>query len=129
MASGHLRRNDGGVEVSSVTVGLPVGDLGRAVRWYQEVFGLGEPDLAPADGVLEFQVGPVWLQLSAASPAPSATGTVTRFGVPDAGAERIRLARLGVAVGPLEHVPGAVDYFDFTDPDGNRLSLYSFPSQ
>jgi predicted enzyme related to lactoylglutathione lyase len=108
-----------------VTVGLPVSDLGRAVRWYQEVFGLGEPDLAPADGVLEFQVGPVWLQLSAAPPAPSATGTVTRFGVADAGAERSRLARLGVAVGPLEHVEGAVDYFDFTDPDGNRLSLYS----
>ena len=53
---------------------------------------------------------------------------MTRFGVADAGAERTRLARLGVAVGPLEHVPGAVDYFDFTDPDGNRLSLYSFPS-
>jgi predicted enzyme related to lactoylglutathione lyase len=121
--------DDGGVEVSSVTVGLPVGDLGQAVRWYQEVFGLGEPDLAPADGVLEFQVGPVWLQLSAAPVAPSAAGTVTRFGVADAGAERTRLARLGVAVGPLEHVEGAVDYFDFTDPDGNRLSLYSFPSR
>jgi predicted enzyme related to lactoylglutathione lyase len=112
-----------------VTVGLPVGDLGRAVRWYQEVFRLGEPDLAPADGVLEFQVGPVWLQLSATPVAPSAAGTVTRFGVADAGAERSRLARLGVAVGPLEHVEGAVDYFDFTDPGGNRLSLYSFPSQ
>jgi predicted enzyme related to lactoylglutathione lyase len=121
--------DDGGVEVSSVTVGLPVGDLGQAVRWYQEVFGLGEPDFAPADGVLEFQVGPVWLQLSAAPVAPSAAGTVTRFGVADAGAERTRLARLGVAVGPLEHVEGAVDYFDFTDPDGNRLSLYSFPSR
>jgi predicted enzyme related to lactoylglutathione lyase len=55
----------------------------------------------------------------------SATGAVTRFGVADAGAERTRLARLGVTVGPLEQVPGAVDYFDFTDPDGNRLSLYS----
>jgi predicted enzyme related to lactoylglutathione lyase len=111
-----------------VTVGLPVSDLGHAVRWYQEVFGLGEPDLAPADGVLEFQIGPLWLQLSAAPTAPSVTGTVTRFGVADAGAERTRLAQLGVAVGPLEQVPGAVDYFDFTDPDGNRLSLYSFPS-
>ena len=73
-------------------------------------------------------MGPVWLQLSATSVAPAAAGPVTRFGVANAGAERTRLARLGVAVGPLEHVPGAVDYFDFTDPDGNRLSLYSFPS-
>ena len=117
-----------------MTVGLPVSDLGHALRWYRDVFSLGEPDLAPADGVLEFQVGPVWLQLSVAPDAPvapaaaAAAGTVTRFGVADAGAERSRLAGLGVAVGPLEHVPGAVDYFDFTDPDGNRLSLYSFPS-
>jgi hypothetical protein len=28
-------------------------------------------------------------------------------------------------VGPLEHVPGAVDYFDFRDPDGNIFSVYS----
>lgn len=114
-----------------MTVGLPVSDPGHAVRWYRQVFGLGEPDLAPADGVVEFQVGPVWLQLSMAPVAPitpAAAGTVTRFGVADAGAERTRLARLGIAVGPLEHVEGAVDYFDFTDPDGNRLSLYSFPS-
>ena len=114
-----------------MTVGLPVSDLGQALGWYRDVFGLGEPDLAPADGVLEFQVGPVWLQLSVApvaTVAPVAARTVTRFGVADAGAERSRLARLGVTVGPLEHVPDAVDYFDFTDPDGNRLSLYSFPS-
>ena len=114
-----------------MTVGLPVSDLGQALGWYRDVFGLGEPDLAPADGVLEFQVGPVWLQLSvapAAPVAPAAAGTVTRFGVADAGGERTRLTGLGVPVGPLEHVPGAVDYFDFADPDGNRLSLYSFPS-
>ena len=52
--------------MSSVTVGLPVSDLGRAVRWYQEVFGLAEPDLVPADGVIEFHLGPVWLRLAAA---------------------------------------------------------------
>jgi lactoylglutathione lyase len=32
---------------------------------------------------------------------------------------------MGVAVGPLEHVPGAVDYFDFSDPDDNMLSMYA----
>ena len=42
-----------------------------------------------------------------------------------AAAERDRLSRLGVAVGPFEHVAGAVDYFGFADPDGNQLSLYS----
>lgn len=32
---------------------------------------------------------------------------------------------MGVAVGPLKHVPGAVDYFDFADLDGSRLSMYT----
>jgi hypothetical protein len=48
--------------------------------------------------------------------------------VADAVAERDRLVRLGVAVGSLEHVEAAVDYFDFADPDGNQLSLYSLLS-
>jgi len=48
-----------------------------------------------------------------------------QFGVDDAGCERQRLEQLGVAVGPLEHVPEAVNYFDFRDPDGNVLSFYS----
>src|ERR1700742_31114 len=124
------------MDVTSVTVGLPVSDLPRAVQWYQRVFDLGEPDLNPADGVLEFQVGPVWLQLSAApatgSGAGPATrpegGPVTRFGVGDAAAERARLSRLGIAAGSLEHVEGAVDYFGFPDPDGNQLSVYSLLS-
>ena len=38
------------MDVTSVTVGFPVRDLPRAVRWYQRVFGLGEPELNPADG-------------------------------------------------------------------------------
>jgi lactoylglutathione lyase len=70
----------------------------------------------------------VWLQLHLVPGSASATpggGTVTRFGVPNVAAERDRLAALGVAVEPVQHVPSAVDYFDFTDLDGNRLSLYS----
>lgn len=48
-----------------------------------------------------------------------------RFGVDDAPAQHARLASLGLPVSQLLHVPGAVDVFDFADPDGNRLSLYS----
>lgn len=50
---------------------------------------------------------------------------VLQFGVSDARAQRRRLEAMGVAVGPLKHVPGAVDYFDFTDSDGSALSMYS----
>ncbi len=113
------------VEISGVTVGLPVGDLDRAVRWYRRVLELSGPDLRPADGVVEFDIGPVWLQLGEEPAARSGAQVVTRFGVADVARERNRLEQLGVAVGPLEHVPGAVDYFDFTDPDGNVLSMYS----
>jgi predicted enzyme related to lactoylglutathione lyase len=113
------------MDVTSVTVGLPVGDVHAAVEWYRRAFGLGAPDLEPASTVVEFELGPVWLQLFEAPPAQRGAGAVARFGVADAAAERDRLAGLGVEVGPLEHVPDAVDYFDFTDPDGNLLSCYA----
>jgi len=113
------------MNVSGAAVGFPVSDLSRSVEWYQRVLELAEPDLEPADGVVEFQVGPIWLQLGKDSTVRSGAEVVTRFGVADASRERERLEAMGVAVGPLEHVPGAVDYFDFTDPDGNVLSMYS----
>jgi predicted enzyme related to lactoylglutathione lyase len=113
------------VDVSSVTIGLPVADLSAAVEWYRRVFGFGEPDLVPASTVVEFRLGPVWLQLSEEPPSRRGAGAVTLIGVADAGAERERLAGLGVEAGPLVHVPDAVDLFEFTDPDGNRLSCYS----
>jgi predicted enzyme related to lactoylglutathione lyase len=113
------------MDVSSVTIGLPVADVHRAMEWYRRVFGFGPPDLVPTSTVVEFRLGPVWLQLAETPPSRRGAGTVPRFGVADAPAERNRLAALGVAVGPLEHVPDAVDYFDFTDPDGNVLSCYT----
>ncbi len=115
----------GSVDVSSVTVGLPVSDLRRAVQWYRQVFALTEPDLEPAEGVVELRLGPIWLQLGEEPTTRSGAEIVTRFGVADAASERDRLADLGVRVGPLEHVEGAVDYFDFVDPYGNMLSVYS----
>lgn len=113
------------MNVQSVTVGLPVSDLDRAIAWYQRVFTLSAPDLVPADGVVEFRLGTMWLQLGEEPTTRSGAEVVTRFGVDDAAAERERLLAAGVAAGPLEHVPGVVEYFDFQDPDGNRLSFYS----
>jgi lactoylglutathione lyase len=113
------------MDVSSAAVGLPVSDLAAAVKWYRQVLELAEPDLQPADGVVEFKVGSLWLQLGEEPTARSGAQVVVRFGVGDAGRERQRLEQLGVAVGPLEHVPEAVNYFDFRDQDGNVLSFYS----
>ncbi len=113
------------MDVASVTVGLPVSDLDGAVTWYRQVLELQEPDLQPADGVVEFKVGAVWLQLGEEPTERSGAQVVTRFGVDDAERERQRLERLGIPVGPLESVPDVVEYFDFEDPDGNVLSMYS----
>ncbi|MBU4213473.1 MAG: VOC family protein [Actinobacteria bacterium] len=111
--------------MSSVTVGLPVSDLGRAVPWYRRLFGLTGPDLRPADGVVELRLGPIWLQLGEEPTARSGAEVVTRFGVDDVAALRERLITDGVQVGPVEHVPRAVDFFDLLDPDGNHLSFYT----
>src|SRR3954447_21937699 len=111
------------MEVVSVTVGLPVRDLEAAAEWYRRVLELPRPELAPSEGVVEFAVGFVWLQLFQGETTRTGAQPVTRFGVHDARRHRDRLQALGVAVGPLRHVPGAVDYFDFADPDGNALSL------
>jgi len=113
------------VEIESVTVGLPVGDLEEASGWYGRAFDLAEPDLRPVEGVVEFQLGPIWLQLGVASTERTGAEVVVRVGVADAAAEHARLRRLGIAAGPVERVPGAVDYFDFRDPYGNVLSFYS----
>ncbi|MCV7382246.1 VOC family protein [Mycolicibacter longobardus] len=113
------------MDVLSVTVGLPVSDLDRAVEWYRRVLTLTGPALTPADGVVEFQLGTTWLQLGKDPTERSGAEVVTRFEVRDVAAERERLAGYGIEVGPLEHVPDAVDYFDFLDPDGNLLSFYS----
>lgn len=113
------------MDVRSVTVGLPVSDLDRAIAWYQRVFTLSAPDLVPTDGVVEFRLGTIWLQLGEEPTTRSGAEVVTRLGVGNAAAERERLLAAGIAVGPLEHVPNAVEYFDFHDPDGNQLSFYS----
>lgn len=83
------------------------------------------PDLEPVDDVVEFQLGPLWLQLGQEATARSGAEVVVRLGVPDATSEHERLVGLGIAPGPLEHVEGVLDYFNFSDPDGNRLSMYS----
>ena len=113
------------MDVTTVTVGLPVNDLDQAIEWYRNAFELPAVDLEPAYGVVEFRLGPIWLQLSAASTARSGAQVVTRIGVADVVAQRARLLDIGIDVGPVHHVDGMVDYVAFSDPDGNALSLYT----
>ncbi|WP_152365005.1 VOC family protein [Microlunatus speluncae] len=111
------------MKISSVTVGLIVSDLDAAARWYERVLERDAPDLRPVDGVIEYDLDGCWLQLCRDEVRPG--HTVFRFGVPDVRAERQRLEELGLVVGELIEVPGVISYFDFEDPDRNRLSCYT----
>ena len=112
------------MDITSVTVGLPVTDIEASCLWYGAVFERAEPDLEPEDGVAEYEVGGIWIQLVEDEHADDNPVTV-RFGVDDVAAQRTRIAALGIDVGPIERVDSAVDWFDVRDPDGNVLSLFS----
>lgn len=111
--------------ITSVTVGIPVRDLQEAENWYRKVFELTEAATSPAPGLVEVPLGSIDLQLIEDPDAQPGDQNVLRVGVDDAAAEHERLSALGLDLPPLEHVPGAVDFFDFADPDGNVLGVYS----
>lgn len=113
------------MDVTTVTVGLPVSDLDRAIEWYRTAFELPPAELEPAYGIVEFRLGPVWLQLRAGETTRAGAEVVTRLGVADVAAQRERLLVLGIDVGALHHVEDMIDYIEFADPDGNALSLYT----
>ncbi|WP_306359873.1 VOC family protein [Nocardia sp. CC227C] len=108
---------------TEVTVNIPVRDLAAATRWYERILDRSGPDLKPIEGVAEYDMGGWWLQLGEGEDVGGPW--VLRFAVADAHAERDRLVGLGVDVDPMVHVEGLVDYCEFSDPDGNRLSLYT----
>ncbi|MDM7891712.1 VOC family protein [Curtobacterium caseinilyticum] len=112
------------MDITSVTVGLPVTDIEASCLWYGAVFQRTDPDLEPEDGVVEYEIGGIWLQLYLDPDAEQRPATV-RFGVDDVRSQHARIGSLGIDVGPVECVDGAVDWFDVRDPDGNVLSLYS----
>jgi catechol 2,3-dioxygenase-like lactoylglutathione lyase family enzyme len=111
------------MNVTSITVGIPVSDLRVAVRWYQRVLEL-DRGIEPAPGIREFEVSPgCWLQLFREAGA-SGSEHVFRVGVEDIDEARRRLLGLGVTVADTERIEGVIAFCDFVDPDGNRLSLY-----
>jgi len=112
------------MDITSVTVGLPVTDIEASCLWFGAVFERADPDLEPAPGVAEYEIGGIWIQLLE-DPDAEENPVVVRFGVDDVRAQHARIGSLGIDVGPVECVDGAVDWFDVRDPDGNVLSLYS----
>jgi predicted enzyme related to lactoylglutathione lyase len=110
--------------VQLVEVVLYVRDMQRAVRFYGDTLGLALD--FESDHWTTFQTGACTLALHAASERTPGTGEPDpTFLVPDADAERVKLAEAGVEVSEMrEPVPG-LRVFDAYDPDGNRFSIES----
>lgn len=109
------------MECTEATITIPVRNVAKAREWYERMLGM-PPELEPVPGIVEFRVGGTWLQLEEGR--GGSNGWVFRFGVQSLESERSRLRDAGVAVGETITVPGVIRFSDFTDPDGNVLSLY-----
>ncbi|MGX7201339.1 glyoxalase [Enterococcus plantarum] len=110
------------LNVKSVTVGLPVSNLEEAASWYEKLL-MSDEKISPVEGIIEYQIGSVWLQLYEEKINVSENGL--RFEVEDLDTEFERLKTLGVITDEvIEDVPGVLRYVDFSDPDGNKLSFY-----
>ena len=110
------------MNLTSITICVPVKSIDQASRWYESCLELTE-HIDPAPGIREYELRPdCWLQLSEGESAPSEHCLL--LGVENIDRERKRLLSLGVDVGEIERVEGAVAFAEFKDPDGNNLSLY-----
>jgi catechol 2,3-dioxygenase-like lactoylglutathione lyase family enzyme len=107
-----------------VEVVLYVRDMQRAVDFYRDVLGL---ELAfESEHWTTFRTGACTLALHATTRREPGTGEPDpTFLVADAGAERNRLAALGVEVTEIREPAPGVIVFDARDPDGNRFSIES----
>lgn len=111
------------MEIKSLTVGLPVIDMCKAIEWYRRLLGDCK-EIYPAEGVMEFELTPrFWLQLFKSELSPPSR-VIVRIGVVDIEGEHKRLMSLGIDASPIEVVPGVVRYFNFKDPFGNMLGMY-----
>jgi len=111
------------MELTSITIGVPVSDMAKAKTWYIILLGATKT-IQPVPNVFEFEISKgFWLQLIE-DPALKAGDGTLRFGVKDIEAEKSRLAIAGISVGKIQEVPGVIRLCRFTDPFGNKLSLY-----
>lgn len=116
-----------GLNTKSITVGLPVSNLKKSASWYEKVL-ISDEKLIPVEGVVEFPIGSVWIQLFEGK--VNLSENVLRLETENIEKEFERIKKLEVIVDEvIEDVPGIIRYFDFSDPDGNKLSFYWLYSQ
>ena len=107
--------------ILNTTLDLPVKNLTKAKEWYRQLFEY-PPTTSPAPGVVQLELGPVWLQLH--ETGVSSGDKALRLGIKELDKQHKRLRDAGLQIEDITLVPGVIRYFDFKDPDGNGLSLY-----
>jgi lactoylglutathione lyase len=112
------------------TVGIPVSDQDRALRFYRDVLGL-EVRLdtpLPGDSGRWIMLAPPSAEVSvslvaATEDVPAGVETGIRFAAADAQAVHDRLREHGVTVGELLRWPGVPAMFQARDPEGNGFEV------
>lgn len=112
-------------KITGVTVGIGVKDVKEATKWYQTLLGDVEM-MEPAPGTIELQLtDETWLQLDDTGYLKVGGGsTIVRFGTKDIEMAHKIAKELDPKASDIEVVEGAIKFFDFKDPAGNRLSYY-----
>lgn len=111
-----------GLKAKSITIGLPISNLEKSASWYEKVL-MSDEKLIPVEGVIEYSIGSVWIQLF--EEKINVSENILRLETEDIEIEFERLKNLEVLVDEvIEDVPNVIRYFDFSDPDGNKLSFY-----
>lgn len=112
-------------KVESVTIGIGVKDIHAATQWYISLLGKVET-MEPAPGTIELHLsGNTWLQLDDTGYLEAGgNSAIIRLDTDDIEAAHARAKNLASNIEAIETVEGVIRYFDFTDPDGNRLSYY-----
>ena len=112
-------------KIESVTVGIAVKNVKEATKWYKSLLGDVEM-MEPDPGTVELQLsGNTWLQLDDTGYLKIGGGsTIIRLSTKDIEATHETVKSLASDVEDIKTVEGVIRYFDFKDPDGNRLSYY-----
>ena len=117
------------------TIGVPVRDQDRALKFYTAVLGLDKRmDVSFATGARWIEVAPPGASTSIAlvlehDGVPAGVETGIRLTTADAEADRATLLALGVDADEVLRWPGVPPMFAFRDQDGNGLELVQEPSK
>jgi predicted enzyme related to lactoylglutathione lyase len=105
-------------------VRVNVRDLGRAIEWYEDLFGVPAEGHWPPDAptYVHFTLGPAQFALGRYDPVP-ATGARFNLEVDDVDAWWARISPGADVLEPLQDTLYGTRKFTIRDPDGNELGF------